>query len=67
MAAELQKMEYKRVKQGGKEITSVDMSKVNIERKSAGLPLIMSFNDEQRKELRSLAHLLGLTGTRATN
>ena len=28
--------------------------------KSAGFPLIMSFNDDQRQELKSLAHLLGL-------
>ena len=41
--------------------TAVDMSKVNIEGlKSAGFPLVMSFNDDQRQELKSLAHLLGL-------
>ena len=28
--------------------------------KSAGFPLVMSFNDDQRRELKSLAHLLGL-------
>jgi hypothetical protein len=61
VAAELRKMEYKREQQGGKTSASVDMSKVNIERlKSAGFPLIKSFNDDQRQELKSLAHLLGL-------
>jgi len=39
------------------------MSKVDVEGlKSAGFPLVMSFNDEQRRELKSLAHLLGLEG-----
>jgi hypothetical protein len=28
--------------------------------KSAALPLIMSFNDEQRGELRNMAHVTGL-------
>jgi hypothetical protein len=28
--------------------------------KSAGFPLVMSFSDDQRQELKSLAHLLGL-------
>jgi hypothetical protein len=61
VAAELRKMEYKKDQQGGKATASVDMSKVNVEGlKSAGFPLVMSFNDDQRQELRSLAHLLGL-------
>jgi hypothetical protein len=39
------------------------MSKVNMEGlKTAGFPLVMSFNDDQRRELKSLAHLLGLEG-----
>jgi len=57
--AELRKMEYKK----GQSIhtASVDMSKVNVEGlKSAGFPLVMSFSDDQRRELKSLAHLLGL-------
>ena len=28
--------------------------------KTAGFPLVMSFSDDQRRELKSLAHLLGL-------
>jgi hypothetical protein len=60
--AELRKMEYaKRTPAGGSRTASVDMSKVNVEGlKSAGYPLVMSFSDDQRRELRSLAHLLGL-------
>jgi hypothetical protein len=58
VAAELRKMEYKRDRT---QTAAVDMSKVNVEGlKSAGYPLVMSFNDEQRRELNSLAHLLGL-------
>ncbi len=61
VAAELRKMEYKKDQQAGKATAAVDMSKVNIDGlKSAGFPLVMSFNDDQRQELKSLAHLLGL-------
>ena len=61
VASELRKMEYKREQPGGKASASVDMSKINIERlKSAGLPLIKSFNDDQRQVLNSLTYLLGL-------
>ena len=59
--AELRKMEYAKRTAGGSRTASVDMSKVNVEGlKSAGYPLVMSFSDYQRRELRSLAHLLGL-------
>ena len=60
--AELRKMEYaKRSGAAAPRTASVDMSKVNVEGlKSAGYPLVMSFSDDQRRELRSLAHLLGL-------
>jgi len=59
--AQLRKMEYTRKSQGGSRTASIDMSKVDVEGlKSAGFPLVMSFNDDQRRELRSLAHLLGL-------
>ncbi|MFL6799372.1 MAG: hypothetical protein ACJ8F3_18400 [Xanthobacteraceae bacterium] len=63
--AELRKMEYSKGADGkstqGTRMASVDMSKVNVDGlKSAGFPLVMSFNDEQRAELKSLAHLLGL-------
>lgn len=60
--AELRKMEYKKDKSGQATRTAqVDLSKVNVEGlKSAGFPLVMSFSDDQRRELKSLAHLLGL-------
>jgi hypothetical protein len=61
--AELRKLEYKKDPKSsqGTRTAAVDMSKVNVEGlKSAGFPLIMSFNDDQRQELKSLAHLLGL-------
>jgi hypothetical protein len=58
--AELRKMEYKKG-QGGTRTAAVDMSKVDVDGlKSAGFPLVMSFSDDQRRELKSLAHLLGL-------
>jgi hypothetical protein len=58
--AELRKMEYKKG-QNGTRTASIDMSKVNVDGlKSAGFPLVMSFSDDQRRELKSLAHLLGL-------
>jgi hypothetical protein len=62
--AELRKMEYKKDKSGqGTRTAQVDLSKVNVEGlKSAGFPLVMSFSDDQRRELKSLAHLLGLEG-----
>jgi hypothetical protein len=62
IAAELRKMEYKKEKSAqGTRTASVDMSKVNVAGlKSAGLPLVMSFDDEQRRELKDLAHLLGI-------
>ena len=62
VAAELRKMEYKKDKSApGTRTASVDLSKVNVEGlKSAGYPLVMSFNDDQRRELKSLTHLLGL-------
>jgi hypothetical protein len=67
--AELRKMEYKKDPKSahGTRTAGIDMSKVNVEGlKSAGLPLVMSFNDDQKQELRSLAHLLGLENVMAT-
>jgi hypothetical protein len=61
--AELRKLEYKKEANAAKgtHTAAVDTSKVNVEGlKSAGFPLVMSFNDDQRQELKSLAHLLGL-------
>jgi len=65
--AELRKMEYdKKSTSGGSRMASIDMSKVNVEGlKSAGYPLVMSFSDDQRRELKSLAHLLGLESAMA--
>jgi hypothetical protein len=65
--AELRKMEYaKRATSSSSQTASVDMSKVNVEGlKSAGYPLVMSFSDDQRRELRSLVHLLGLDSVMA--
>jgi hypothetical protein len=58
--AELRKMEYNKSAQGVR-MASIDMSKMDVEGlKSAGFPLVMSFNDDQKRELKSLAHLLGL-------
>jgi hypothetical protein len=67
--AQLRKMEYKKDAKDaadkpsakGVRLASVDMSKVDVEGlKTAGFPLVMSFSDDQRRELKSLAHLLGL-------
>ena len=65
--AELRKMEYsKKSASGGSRMASIDMSKVNVEGlKNAGFPLVMSFSDDQRRELKSLAHLLGLESVMA--
>jgi hypothetical protein len=67
IAAELRKMEYKKDHRTGTQTAAVDMSKVNVEGlKSAGFPLVMSFSDDQRRELKSLAHLLGLESVLST-
>jgi hypothetical protein len=59
--AELRKMEYKRDGKASSRMAQIDMSKVDVDGlKSAGFPLVMSFSDDQRRELKSLAHLLGL-------
>jgi hypothetical protein len=65
--AELRKMEYsKKSAPGASRMASIDMSKVNVEGlKNAGFPLVMSFSDDQRRELKSLAHLLGLESVMA--
>jgi hypothetical protein len=43
------------------ETAKVDMSTVDVDGlKSAAFPLVMSFSDDQKRELRSLANLLGL-------
>ena len=69
VAAELRKMEYKKDPKApqGTRTAAVDMSKMNVEGlKSAGYPLVMSFSDDQRRELKSLAHLLGLESVIST-
>jgi hypothetical protein len=62
VAAELRKMEYKKdAAAQGPYTAAVDMSRVNVAGlRSAGLPLVMSFNDEQKEELKGFAHLLGI-------
>jgi len=58
--AELRKMEYVKGTKGTKS-AQIDMSKMDVQGlREAGFPLVMSFSSEQRTELRSLAHLLGL-------
>ncbi len=68
---ELRKMEYKKDASGkptqGTRTASVDVSKVDVEGlRSAGFPLVMSFSDDQKRELKSLAHLLGLEKVMST-
>ncbi len=60
--AELRKMEYKKDAKGTR-TAAIDTTKMNVEGlRNAGFPLVMSFSDDQRRELKSLAHLLGLEG-----
>jgi hypothetical protein len=66
VAAELRKMEYRKDASGKTRTASIDMSKVDVDGlKSAGFPLVMSFSDDQRRELKSLAHVLGLENVMA--
>ena len=56
--AALRQMAWKKSDKKG-EAKVVDMSTVDVDGlKSAAFPLVMSFNDEQKRELRSLAHFL---------
>lgn len=54
--AELRKIEYRKDPSAPQGQRTVNVEGL----KSVGAPLVMSFNDDQRAELRSLAHLLGL-------
>jgi hypothetical protein len=46
---------------GGTESAALDPESAEVQGlKAAAVPLIMSFNDEQRSEVRSLAHVMGL-------
>jgi hypothetical protein len=48
-------------KRGTKEPPKLELSSADVARlKTAALPLIMSFNEEQRGELRNMAHVTGL-------
>jgi hypothetical protein len=60
--AALRQMAWKKTSGDKKgETRVVDMSTVDVDGlKSAAFPLVMSFNDDQKREMRSLAHLLGL-------
>ena len=43
------------------EVASIDPNAAEVQDlKSAAIPLIMSFSDEQKNEVRSLAHVMGL-------
>ena len=43
------------------DVASLDPDSAEVQGlKSAAFPLIMSFSDEQRNEVRSLAHVMGL-------
>ena len=45
----------------GSEVASLDAESAEVQGlKSAAIPLLMSFNDEQKNEVRSLAHVMGL-------
>jgi hypothetical protein len=45
----------------GTDVASLDADSVEVQGlKSAAIPLLMSFNDEQKNEVRSLAHVMGL-------
>lgn len=58
--SQLRKMEYKKGPNDTR-TASIDTSKMDVQGlRTAGFPLVMSFNDEQKRELKSLAHLLGL-------
>ncbi len=47
--------------QGAAQLASADPDSVEVQGlKSAAIPLIMSFSDEQKNEVRSLAHVMGL-------
>src|SRR5207253_5614650 len=60
--AALRQMAWKKTSGDKKgEAKVVDMSTVDVDGlKSAAFPLVMSFSDDQKRELCSLAHLLGL-------
>jgi hypothetical protein len=62
IAAELRKMEYRKEADAqGVHTASVDTSKMDVAKlKSAGLPLVMSFDDEQKDQFKGLVHLLGI-------
>jgi hypothetical protein len=52
---------HPKAKHGTKEQPKLELSSAEVARlKSAALPLIMSFNEEQKGELRNMAHLTGL-------
>ena len=61
--AELRKMEYRKDPSAPQGQRTVNVEGL----KSAGAPLVMSFNDDQRAELKSLAHLLGLDSVISSN
>jgi hypothetical protein len=58
--AALRDLAYKKPAAGAQK-TTLDPNSAEVARlKSAAVPLVMSFNSEQLRELRALAHLIGL-------
>jgi hypothetical protein len=46
---------------GGVQVATVDPNSLGVQQlKSAAFPLVMSFTDDQRREVRTLAHVMGL-------
>lgn len=68
--AALRNIQYKqnsgdpqRNSQRGTQTASVDPNSAGVQQlKSAAFPLVMSFSDDQRREVRTLAHVMGLDG-----
>ena len=52
---------HRRATPGSTDVASLDPDSAEVQGlKSAAFPLIMSFSDEQKNEVRSLAHVMGL-------
>ena len=46
---------------GGTQVASLDPDSLEVQGlKAAAIPLLMSFSDEQKSEVRGLAHVMGL-------
>jgi hypothetical protein len=64
--AELRRLAWKKSaddgqQKGRRQLVALDVSAIDVVKlQSTTAPLLMSFNDEQRRELRMLAHLAGM-------